>query len=184
MKEAVCVLIQKDNKVLAVSRRGATDQWGLPGGKVEEGHGGRLESEATRELLEETNVQAMDYDLSFIYRGDCAGYLTTVYRIHPDKIQGEPPQGDAGLVAWVNWQDLFDGPFGEFNRKVAERVGVSVEDPIPELKKRPLIGPAFAYLAVMSCGLPLAWQGSSFPFWSGVALVLLAQVLLWVSWRD
>lgn len=34
---AVCVCIFKGEKLLAVARRGTTDEWSLPGGKVDAG---------------------------------------------------------------------------------------------------------------------------------------------------
>lgn len=111
--KAVCVLYVEGERVLAVARRGTTDQWGLPGGKVDPGEEPLIT--ATRETFEEALTRPRG--LTELYCGtdglDCA-VLTYVAK----EITSQPRQGDAGPVAFVSWDQLVDGPFGRYNAQV------------------------------------------------------------------
>lgn len=113
---AACLVYVRDGQVLAVARRGTTDQWGLPGGKVE-GEEPPWDT-ALRETAEE--AQTFPRNLKELYRGvDDDGNSVVTYLTK--SITSEPRQGDAGPVAFVPWTDLLSGPFKRYNGEVYKR---------------------------------------------------------------
>jgi len=135
--------------VLGVSRKDDPNAWGLPGGKVEEKEcrcvdyfgvskdvcpdcrgSGRVAAEtedeaARREFREETGVTLYQQfgatcALVEVFRREGGvTFMATqgmIFRIEATK--------ETGRVAWVTWQQLFDGPFGDYNRKLAAHIGV------------------------------------------------------------
>ena len=121
---AACVLIRKGDKFLAVARRGTTDKWGLPGGKVDPGEA--PEYTASRELEEETGVITDPSDLKEAFTSLCGpgpdGKTFKVVTFIPTKYTGEIKNGDAGPVDWVDIDKLLDGPFGGYNKELISAV--------------------------------------------------------------
>jgi len=114
---AVCALIIQDTKILAVSRRGESSSWGLPGGKVE-----KDEAPITaliREVREETGILLEKDHLEPCFTRIDDDFLVITYMYY-GSITSTPVQGDAGPVAWVTWNDLLAGPFGKYNAKLKE----------------------------------------------------------------
>ena len=114
-KEAVCALIYgPTGGIIAVSRRDNHNQWGLIGGSVEEGE--TILQALIRETLEETGLRIITYQKIFVRRDEnfvCYTYLCTAEgEITTDYEVG----GVKGIVKEVTWNDLFAGPFGEYNR--------------------------------------------------------------------
>jgi 8-oxo-dGTP pyrophosphatase MutT (NUDIX family) len=119
LRHAVCVCATKGDQVLAVARRGTKDQWGLPGGKVDSGEA-PLEA-LVREVWEEAHIKLDKTKLTPVfYRLDPPFYVTT-YQYYGN-INEIPEQGDAGPAAWVSWDKLLSGPFGEYNARLKTKL--------------------------------------------------------------
>ena len=111
MNLAVCILIEREGKVLAVSRKNNPEAFGLPGGKVEPGES--LEEAASRELQEETGLILNNPRSVFKRMPDPKDpYLCTTF---VGDISGEISTQEKGIVAWVTWDNLISGPFGDYN---------------------------------------------------------------------
>lgn len=119
---SVCVCaIREDGKVLAVARRGTTDQWGLPGGKVEPGESPF--DALMREVWEESFIK-LDKDKLVPVFGRIDDQFFVVTFLYNGTIKDTPKQGDAGPAAWVTWEQLIEGPFGKYNAKLKEALGL------------------------------------------------------------
>lgn len=108
---AVCCFIRRnDGKILGVTRKTDHSDWGLPGGKVDEGE--TLEQAATRELKEETGLDAIA--LKPIYNAvDSQGYDTTVFLTDVQDIDSIFTN-ETGKIGWITPQELLNGSFGDF----------------------------------------------------------------------
>ena len=113
MKEAVLALMFNEDKtkIIGVSRKDDQNAFGLVGGKVEpnETHISAL----YREVLEETGLKitkAKKIFKQFDGNMDCTTYICDYY--------GEINTNEAGVVKLVTWEELFNGPFGSYNREL------------------------------------------------------------------
>lgn len=119
LPSAVCVVILRDDCVLAVSRRNDHSKFGFPGGKLKEGES--PEEGAVRELCEETGLQVEAHRLEHLYAGFVSGKLVHTF-LAPDP--GQPVvQSPEGVVAWVGWHTLTTGPFASYNAEVKCALG-------------------------------------------------------------
>jgi 8-oxo-dGTP pyrophosphatase MutT (NUDIX family) len=113
-RASMALVIDNTGKVLAVSRKNDFSQMGLPGGKVE--YNETFEEAVVRETMEETGLEVEivghifdRYDNNFI------GKTFLCVMKDPDaKIFTDEPV----RVDWVEWKELFDGPFGEYNKNL------------------------------------------------------------------
>ena len=112
---ATCVLIQ-NGKILASSRRGSITDYGLIGGKLDQGE--TFEEAAKRELLEETGLIAND--LQKIHERHDGDSYVEVFLV--TQWQGEPRQIEDGiLVDWLDYEILEEGSFGHFNKVLRKK---------------------------------------------------------------
>jgi 8-oxo-dGTP pyrophosphatase MutT (NUDIX family) len=138
----VMVLRRRDSgwEALAVARRGESDQWGLPGGKVESHETSVIA--AVREFTEETGIRLTvgspwilgHTTIAPVHRMipqetvlDSDGYLTTFYLLDttgmglPERF--DTPEGEE-KARWVPLFKLCSGPYGKENRKRFEKLGI------------------------------------------------------------
>lgn len=118
---SVCVLAVQDSKILAVARRGTIDQWGLPGGKVDPGEDAI--DALVREVFEESFIKLDKDKLVPVFSRRDDKFFVSTY-IYNGTIEDAPKQGDAGPAAWVTWDELLTGPFGVYNAKLKETLGL------------------------------------------------------------
>jgi 8-oxo-dGTP pyrophosphatase MutT (NUDIX family) len=110
--------------VLAVSRKDDPNAWGLPGGKLEPGQD---EVEAAREELKQETGIVLYAEWGGtckpieIYRRDDS----VTFRVNPSWIFNivDRAPGETGRVAWVHIEDLLNGPFSDYNRKLLKIIG-------------------------------------------------------------
>jgi|SRR5690606_20950744 len=120
-RQAVCVCALKGDKILGVARRGTTNEWGLPGGKVDPGET-PLEA-LVREVWEEAHIQLDKTKLEPVFERVDYPFKVTTFFYHGN-IDQVPEQGDAGPAKWVTWNDVLNGPFGEYNQKLKMKLGL------------------------------------------------------------
>lgn len=120
---SVCVVILRNDAVLAVSRRDDHSQYGFPGGKLEPGES--PEAGAVRETKEETGLDVDMTALQHLYDGKVKDRLVRTF-LAPDP-GGDVVQSPEGVVVWVGWHSLVTGPFAAYNAAVRQALGTLPE---------------------------------------------------------
>jgi 8-oxo-dGTP pyrophosphatase MutT (NUDIX family) len=111
--EAALVIIEgTNNTILGVSRPNDPTDFGLPGGSVEPGE--TPEAGALRELFEETGLTATKLEKleQVTYRD------RTIHCFRALEYTGSLRSSDEGAVAWVTWETLGRGKYGDYNRRL------------------------------------------------------------------
>lgn len=112
MKYAVCAVIIKDDLILATHRRHNADDWGLPGGKVDEGE---LAYDAIiRETLEETG---MTTNFTF-YCNKLDGEYNVACFVGDGEQLNVVSESHEGLGKMVPIKRVTEGCFGQFNKEL------------------------------------------------------------------
>lgn len=117
MKYAVCALIfqpVQGDKVLAVSRKDNPNDFGLPGGKVDDGE--NLVSAVKRELLEETGLTCTVWRPIFS-AVDGEYYVTTFF---VSEFEGDIKTKETGVVKFVSSREIMsdNASFRNYNKKL------------------------------------------------------------------
>jgi 8-oxo-dGTP pyrophosphatase MutT (NUDIX family) len=121
MKKAVCVILEKNGKILGVSRKDNHEDFGLIGGKMDPTDP-TPEYAAIRETKEETGLDI--YNLKLIDNRDWGGYLQHCFvanfsgRIDYDK------SVETHQVEWLDPGVIVTGSFGEYNDIVFRKLGL------------------------------------------------------------
>ena len=123
MKRAVCALIIHRGRILCVTRRSNTAQFGLPGGKVEPRDKNDLDA-LLRELWEEIGrIVRRDALTPIFTKCDDGEYETTTFLLdaaHTEEIDiMEGPNAEGMLVLWKTPEEVRTAqPFPVYNREL------------------------------------------------------------------
>lgn len=115
----VSILIIQDDKVLAVARRNNSNDYGLPGGKVDEGE--TPAQAIIRECREETGLTltSVQHVFTRFCGSDLAQTFIGKWEGVPSSQPGEPE------CKWVDFDTLLSSPsFGEYNKKLFQAMGL------------------------------------------------------------
>ena len=112
---SLVVLINDKNEILSVSRKFDHSDFGLIGGKVQNGES--IETAAIRETKEETGLNISDLRCIYktIYNGAMCHTFVANYN-------GEIHTDEQHVVKWNNIETINNGRFGEYNKVVTSRL--------------------------------------------------------------
>lgn len=108
-------LIPNGKLILGVSRKYDKNDFGLPGGRVENGE--TFEECVVREVKEETGLDVFVVKQLFSRLDN--GFIGNTYLCLP--VMGSSIEfnvTEAGAVKWLEWEELFKGSFGEYNKEL------------------------------------------------------------------
>lgn len=123
IKVATVLVPKGDGRFLMVSRKDNHNDFGIPGGKMDDVDNGDILETARRECLEETGVEIDKDKLVLLYQGD-DGVLNKVYDCYcflAPVYSGEINNSlEAGVVKWGEAQEVINGSFGRYNQIVMD----------------------------------------------------------------
>ncbi len=139
-KRAVTILLHNDDgDILAVSRKNDINDFGLPGGKVDEGE--TDEQAIIRETKEETGLDISNIRPFFV-RED-GEYMGTTFI---GNYSGEITTSEKGKVIWTNFDKIKKGSFGKYNEQLESYLKKQHKYVPGDLILNPGTGEAFAIL--------------------------------------
>ncbi len=124
-KTASVILLNEKNQILGVSRKYDHNDFGFPGGKLEDDDTDIIEA-LRRETIEETgleldnlvliNIEVIEYKGQLYeentYTGTCTGHINY------------DPIKEPHVVKWVEPEAIMDGSFGEYNERMLLIIGI------------------------------------------------------------
>ena len=120
---SACVLVAgEDGTLLSVSRKDDHNDFGLPGGKVDEGE--TVEQCIIREVREETGLELVNIKFQFI--GECLDKKNGLKpcAVYTGNVRGEINYTEPHIVKYNKPSVIVKGSFGEFNKKVFKSLRV------------------------------------------------------------
>ncbi|KAI9024210.1 hypothetical protein DFJ74DRAFT_667708 [Hyaloraphidium curvatum] len=124
----------RESLVLAVSRRSDHTDFGLPGGKLEPREADELDftGAALRELKEETGISLDRGDVELCFAaeeraGEPDAFVTHTFRVkeksdfyrrNANPLDAKFDTEESGRVAFVTWDALLAGCFGDYNARL------------------------------------------------------------------
>jgi 8-oxo-dGTP pyrophosphatase MutT (NUDIX family) len=110
-KASLVLLVNPKGKILSVSRKDNIFDKNIIGGKVDSGE--TFGQAAIRECKEETNLDIYNLIPIFIRKDGkfiCVTYLADY--------SGNIEQNEKGAIEWIQYDELFKGSFGNYNREL------------------------------------------------------------------
>lgn len=122
-KAVSVIVMNSNNQIVAVSRKDDHNDFGLPGGKCDPDDLNMLDA-CIRELYEETGLLYEREKFVKIHEGVHGGYWQATYYVTvvSDMDDSVFDYDEPHVVKWTNWQTVFDGTFGEYNRVVHSKL--------------------------------------------------------------
>lgn len=112
-KASLVLLINSKGEILSVSRKDNIFDKNIIGGKVD--YSETFEQAAIRECKEETNLDIYNLIPIFIRKDGkfiCVTYLADY--------SGNIKQNEKGAIQWIQYDELFKGSFGNYNRELKD----------------------------------------------------------------
>ena len=113
-KASLVLLINKEGKILCVSRKDNPNDFGLCGGKVDKGE--TFKKAAIRELFEETGLIGFNL-IPIFFRKDSEFKCVTFLSSFKGEINVSNKH-ETGIVDWKEFSDIEKGSFGEYNKEL------------------------------------------------------------------
>lgn len=113
-KASLVLVINDKGEILSVSRKDNHKDKNIIGGKVDKGE--TFRQAAIREAKEETNLDV--YDLIPIFFRKDGTYKCVTFIGKYKGIVAKTSEKETGVVEWINYDQLFNGSFQEYNREL------------------------------------------------------------------
>ena len=121
-KYAVCALVlNSEGLILGVSRKDDHNDFGMPGGKVNNGES--LIDAMEREVLEETGYSVI-HTSEMTFTDKCGSREVTTFLCRISDINAGVDESETGSVEWLDPSILLTGSFAPYNNLALKHFGV------------------------------------------------------------